>query len=97
MLNLKTNNRRGIHVLLSWLSGRRGLTIRVSAFTARASSKGGPVSHNNIEQTYCKQCEQLANSSMLVQKNFELLSIIVISMISESLNNFNRPLRSNLS
>ena len=69
----------------------------MSAFTARASSIDGPVSHINVEQTYCKQYKQLDNSSMLVQKKIELLSIIVISMISESLNNFNRPLRLNLS
>ena len=24
----------------------------------------GPVSHINVEQTYCKQCEQLGNSSI---------------------------------
>ena len=33
----------------------------------RASSIDGPVSHINVEQTYCKQCRQLDNSSMLVQ------------------------------
>ena len=68
----------------------------VSAFTARASSIDEPMSHINVEQTYYKQCEQLDSSSMLVQiLFFEILSANLISMISESLNNFNRPLRSN--
>ena len=33
----------------------------------------------------------------LFKNVFELLSTILISIISESVNNFNRPLRSNLS
>ena len=39
----------------------------VSAFTARASVIDVPVSHINVEQTYCKQHRQLDNSSILVQ------------------------------
>ena len=47
--------------MLSWLSGRRGLTIEVSALTSRASDIDGPVSHINVERTNCKQCDQLDN------------------------------------